>query len=150
MIIFICFVLCFIASWAIGQEVKLGALQDTTGATSDVGKDEALGVREATQYYNDKGGVNGKKIRLFQYDYGYRVPEAVTTWDGEPATQRRFLRRSMQIRYPTFPAHFQAISAIPKRLPTTSFMERITQPMLVEQSPTGLKKSGRKIRSGRH
>ncbi|OGP65557.1 MAG: hypothetical protein A2170_12885 [Deltaproteobacteria bacterium RBG_13_53_10] len=67
-------------SAAIGQEIKLGALQDTTGATSDVGKDEALGVREAVQYYNDAGGINGKRIRLFQYDYGYRVPEAVTTY----------------------------------------------------------------------
>src|SRR5512136_2699787 len=68
------------ASWVFSQEVKLGALQDTTGATSDVGKDEAMGVREAVQYYNDSGGINGKKIRLFQYDYGYRVPEAVTTY----------------------------------------------------------------------
>ena len=68
------------SSPALAQEVKLGALQDTTGATSDVGKDEALGVREAAQYYNDQGGINGKKIRLFQYDYGYRVPEAVTTY----------------------------------------------------------------------
>ncbi len=67
-------------TWIWAQEVKLGALQDTTGATSDVGKDEALGVREAVQYYNDQGGINGKKIRLFQYDYGYRVPEAVTTY----------------------------------------------------------------------
>src|SRR3989337_3136963 len=68
------------APFVFSQEVKLGALQDTTGATSDVGKDEALGVREATQYYNDTGGINGKKIRLFQYDYGYRVPEAITTY----------------------------------------------------------------------
>jgi branched-chain amino acid transport system substrate-binding protein len=67
-------------SWSLAQEVKLGALQDMTGATSDVGKDEALGVREAVQYYNDSGGINGKKIRLFQYDYGYRVPEAITTY----------------------------------------------------------------------
>src|SRR3972149_11081732 len=62
------------------QVVKLGALQDLTGATSDVGKDEALGVKEAVQYYNDQGGINGKRIRLFQYDYGYRVPEAITTY----------------------------------------------------------------------
>ena len=55
--------------WAFAQEVKVGALQDLTGATSDVGKDEAMGVREAVQYYNDTGGINGKKIRLFQYDY---------------------------------------------------------------------------------
>jgi branched-chain amino acid transport system substrate-binding protein len=62
------------------QMIKLGALQDLTGATSDVGKDEALGVKEAVQYYNDQGGINGKRIKLFQYDYGYRVPEAVTTY----------------------------------------------------------------------
>ena len=70
----------FIASWGFAQEVRVGALQDTTGATSDVGKNEAAGVREAFQYYNDTGGINGKKIRYFQYDYGYRVPEAITTY----------------------------------------------------------------------
>src|SRR4030066_19651 len=70
----------FIASWGFAQEVKVGALQDTRGATSDVGKNEAAGVREAFQYYNDTGGINGKKIRYFQYDYGYRVPEAITTY----------------------------------------------------------------------
>lgn len=80
MMICICFSLCLIASWAMGTEVRLGALQDTTGATSDVGKDEALGVREAVQYYNDTGGIGGKRIRLFQYDYGYRIPEAITTY----------------------------------------------------------------------
>src|SRR4030066_2387039 len=68
------------ASWIFAQQVKVGALQDTTGATSDVGKNEAAGVREAFQYYNDMGGINGKKIRYFQYDYGYRVPEAITTY----------------------------------------------------------------------
>jgi len=80
MIIAISFILCLFSSLALGQEVRLGALQDTTGATSDVGKDEALGVREATQYFNDTGGINGKRIRLFQYDYGYRIPEAITTY----------------------------------------------------------------------
>jgi len=79
-IVVISFLLALAASLAFAQEIRLGALQDTTGATSDVGKDEALGVREAVQYYNDTGGINGKKIRLFQYDYGYRVPEAVTTY----------------------------------------------------------------------
>jgi branched-chain amino acid transport system substrate-binding protein len=75
-----CLIISLPLSSALSQEVKLGALQDTTGATSDVGKDEAMGVREAVQYYNDSGGINGKRIRLFQYDYGYRVPEAVTTY----------------------------------------------------------------------
>jgi branched-chain amino acid transport system substrate-binding protein len=64
--------------WA--QEVRLGSLNDLTGPTSDVGKDAALGIREAIQYVNDTGGINGKKVRLFLYDYGYRVPEAITTY----------------------------------------------------------------------
>ncbi len=62
------------------QEVRLGSLNDLTGPTSDVGKDVALGIREAVQYVNDTGGINGKRIRLFLYDYGYRVPEAITTY----------------------------------------------------------------------
>lgn len=62
------------------QEIKLGSLNDLTGPTSDVGKDIALGIREAVQYVNDTGGINGKRIRLYLYDYGYRVPEAITTY----------------------------------------------------------------------
>lgn len=61
-------------------EVRLGSLNDMTGPTSDVGKDVALGIREAVAYVNDTGGINGKKIRLILYDYGYRVPEAITTY----------------------------------------------------------------------
>jgi branched-chain amino acid transport system substrate-binding protein len=60
--------------------IKLGSLNDLTGGTSDVGKDAALGMREAVQYVNETGGVNGKPIKLFLYDYGYRVPEAITTY----------------------------------------------------------------------
>ncbi len=70
----------FLAGSGWAQEIKLGSLNDLTGPTSDVGKDIALGIREAVQYVNDTGGINGKKIRLFLYDYGYRVPEAITTY----------------------------------------------------------------------
>src|SRR4030066_2188485 len=68
------------ASLVLAQEVRLGALQDLTGPTSDVGKGEAVGVRAAVQYYNDKGGINGKPIKLFQYDYGYKLPQTITTY----------------------------------------------------------------------
>ena len=61
-------------------EIRVGAINDMTGATSDVGKDYALGIAESIAYINDTGGINGKKIKLFQYDYGYRIPEAVTTY----------------------------------------------------------------------
>ncbi len=70
----------FLAGNVWAQEVKLGSLNDLTGPTSDVGKDIVLGIREAVQYVNDTGGINGKRIRLFLYDYGYRVPEAITTY----------------------------------------------------------------------
>lgn len=68
------------AGGALAQEIKLGSLNDLTGPTSDVGKDAALGIREAVQYVNDTGGINGKRLRLYLYDYGYRVPEAITTY----------------------------------------------------------------------
>jgi branched-chain amino acid transport system substrate-binding protein len=60
--------------------IKIGSLNDMTGATSDVGKDYALGISEAIRYVNDNGGINGKKIKLYQFDYGYRVPEALTKY----------------------------------------------------------------------
>lgn len=61
--------------------INVGALNDMTGATSDVGKDYALGIAEAIHYVNDSGGINGKKIKLYQFDYGYRIPEALTKYN---------------------------------------------------------------------
>ncbi len=62
------------------EEISVGSINDLTGATSDVGKDAALGVRECVTYVNDNGGINGKKIKLHLFDYGYRVPEAITIY----------------------------------------------------------------------
>ncbi|NIP24409.1 MAG: branched-chain amino acid ABC transporter substrate-binding protein, partial [Phycisphaerae bacterium] len=56
------FAILFLAgsfSMAGAADIKIGALNDTTGATSDVGKDYALGIAEAIHYVNDTGGVNG-------------------------------------------------------------------------------------------
>lgn len=63
------------------ETIKIGALNDMTGATSDVGKDYALGIAEAIHYINDTGGINGKQIKLYQFDYGYRIPEALTKYN---------------------------------------------------------------------
>jgi len=68
------------SSMAGAEMVKVGALNDVTGATSDVGKDYALGISDAIHYVNDTGGINGKKIKLYQFDYGYRIPEALTKY----------------------------------------------------------------------
>ncbi|UCE53786.1 MAG: ABC transporter substrate-binding protein [Desulfobacterales bacterium] len=66
------------SGWA--ADVVVGSLNDMTGPTSDVGKDNAAAVREAVAYVNDTGGINGKKIDLRLYDYGYKVPEAITIY----------------------------------------------------------------------
>lgn len=62
------------------QQIKVGSINDLTGATSDVGQDAARGIKEAVTFVNDTGGINGKKIALRLYDYGYRVPEAMTIY----------------------------------------------------------------------
>ncbi|MDY7037029.1 MAG: ABC transporter substrate-binding protein, partial [Thermodesulfobacteriota bacterium] len=62
------------------KTIKIGGIMDTTGATSDVGKDYAIGMAEAFHYLNDMGGVNGKKIKYRWFDYGYRIPEALTKY----------------------------------------------------------------------
>ena len=70
-----------VAPLAGAADIKIGALNDMTGATSDVGKDYALGIAEAIHYVNDTGGINGKQIKLYQFDYGYRIPEALTKYN---------------------------------------------------------------------
>jgi ABC-type branched-subunit amino acid transport system substrate-binding protein len=50
------------------ETIIVGALNDMTGATSDVGKDYALGIAEAIRYVNDQGGINGKLIKLHQFE----------------------------------------------------------------------------------
>ena len=65
---------------AFADEIRIGAFNDLSGATSDVGADYALGIAEAIRYVNNEGGVNGKPIKLYQYDYGYRVPEVIAKY----------------------------------------------------------------------
>jgi branched-chain amino acid transport system substrate-binding protein len=63
-----------------GGEIKVGGIFDLTGVTSDVGKSFAQGVRDGVAWTNDNGGINGKKIKLIDVDYGYKIPEAVAAY----------------------------------------------------------------------
>jgi branched-chain amino acid transport system substrate-binding protein len=60
--------------------IKLGNLVDLTGPTSDQGKDIAQGRIDATQYLNEHGGINGKKIELISVEYGFQPPRAVAAY----------------------------------------------------------------------
>lgn len=62
------------------DEIVIGNLADITGGTADVGKPYAEGVKAYTDYINSKGGVNGKKVKLLQYDYAYKIPEALNLY----------------------------------------------------------------------
>ena len=77
-VLFAFFLVAGFTSTVVAAQVRIGSLNDVTGATSDVGKDYALGISDAIHYVNDQGGVNGKQIKLYQFDYGYRIPEALT------------------------------------------------------------------------
>ena len=68
------------ATVAAAKQIKIGGIMDTTGGTSDVGKDYAIGMSDAFKYINDNGGVNGKQIKYTWFDYGYRIPEAITKY----------------------------------------------------------------------
>jgi len=68
------------SSMAVAKMIRVGGIMDTTGATSDVGKDYALGMDEAFKYINEQGGVNGNKVKYTWFDYGYRIPEAITKY----------------------------------------------------------------------
>ncbi len=65
---------------AVAKEIRIGGIMDTTGATSDVGRDYALGMAEAWKYINSQGGINGKQVKYTWFDYGYRIPEAITKY----------------------------------------------------------------------
>ena len=68
------------AQQATGPEIKVGGIFDLTGITSDVGKSYAQGVRDAVEWTNAHGGINGKRIKLVDVDYGYKIPEAVAAY----------------------------------------------------------------------
>ncbi|MBI4913379.1 MAG: ABC transporter substrate-binding protein [Acidobacteria bacterium] len=62
------------------QEIVIGNLADITGGTGDVGKPYADGVKAYTDHINASGGINGKKIKLLQQDYAYKIPEALALY----------------------------------------------------------------------
>jgi branched-chain amino acid transport system substrate-binding protein len=69
-----------LAGAAQAQEIKVGGSFDITGLTADVGRPFAQGARDAVGWVNANGGINGKKIKLIDADYGYKVPEGVALY----------------------------------------------------------------------
>jgi branched-chain amino acid transport system substrate-binding protein len=73
---------------ASSQEIKVGGIFDLTGITADVGKPFAQGVRDGTAWLNENGGINGKKVKLVDADYGYKIPEANALYKRLTGTEK--------------------------------------------------------------
>ncbi len=57
--------------------IKIGAICDLTGATSDVGKPYCLGVLDAIEWFEKNYPLpKGYKVDLAWVDYSYKIPEA--------------------------------------------------------------------------
>lgn len=61
---------------ATGDPIKVGAIFDRTGATSDVGSVFGDGVVAYVEWLNDHGGIDGRPIELMHADYAYDVAQA--------------------------------------------------------------------------
>ena len=58
------------------EPIKVGAIFDLSGPTSDVGTPYAQGLQDYVKWRNQNGGVSGHEIKLIFQDYGYEVPRA--------------------------------------------------------------------------
>lgn len=58
------------------EPIKVGAIFDLTGPTSDVGTPYSEGMTDFVKWYNDNGGVDGRPLELISADYAYAVDQA--------------------------------------------------------------------------
>ena len=58
------------------EAIKVGAIFDLTGPTSDVGTPYSEGLTDFVTWYNDAGGVDGQPLELLSADYAYAVDQA--------------------------------------------------------------------------
>ncbi len=58
------------------EPIKIGAVFDLTGPTSDVGTLYANGERGYVEWLNANGGINGRQVELIGQDYAYDVAKA--------------------------------------------------------------------------
>lgn len=58
------------------EAIKVGAIFDLTGPTSDVGTPYSEGVQGFVEWKNANGGVDGRQLELISADYAYAVDQA--------------------------------------------------------------------------
>ena len=58
-------------------EIVIGMMTDLSGVTAVQGSNAAKSIRMAFDDINEKGGINGRKVRFIVEDMEYLVPKAV-------------------------------------------------------------------------
>ena len=126
-------VMCFLSGMA-QADIKIGLISDLSGATSDVGRPYAEGVKDCVKYINDQGGINGQKIDLMQVDYAYNVQQAISAYNrfksrGMVALQgwgtadtEALVRQVARDRIPNFSASYSAHLTDPEIAPYNFFI----------------------------
>src|SRR4051794_29380375 len=65
------------------KEVVFGMQCDRTGPTEIVGSVACVGMHDYVDLINNKGGVDGYRIKLIDIDNQYKVPPAVEAFQRE-------------------------------------------------------------------
>ncbi len=63
------------------SEIKIGIINDLSGATAMWGEGEVNGATLAIEKLNAEGGLLGKQIKLIPYDFKGQVPEALNAFN---------------------------------------------------------------------
>ncbi len=72
-----------LAAPAAAQPIPVGHLMDNSGATSDVGVPYGQGTADAMAWVNaTRNGVNGRRLNVLGFDYGYQAPRAVSQYQA--------------------------------------------------------------------
>src|SRR5919198_1278504 len=66
---------------AANHEIVIGMQCDRTGATQTVGVNLCPGYHDYIKLVNSKGGVNGHKIKAFEIDHEYKVPQGMEAYE---------------------------------------------------------------------
>ncbi|MGE4291472.1 MAG: ABC transporter substrate-binding protein [Desulfovibrio sp.] len=115
--------------------IKIGAMIDLSGPTSEVGNPYADGIKACAQYLNDAGGIAGRPVELLLEDTGYKAErgqdiynrfvfqEKVVAIQGFGTAVTQDLKQSVAgDKTPNFSASYSADLTDPKQAPYNFFI----------------------------
>jgi branched-chain amino acid transport system substrate-binding protein len=74
-------ILAFSCKGEKSDEIRVGGIFDLTGPTSETGSMYANGVKGYIDFINEKGGINGKRVRLIMIDTAYIMARDLEAYD---------------------------------------------------------------------